>query len=149
LFHCGHADAQTLQEAIPEILNRIEWRRPKLSVMLMVLLWRSAITAMFIGTVPIAATLIPMVRDVIPSVAAGVAVGVRIVSNALWWSLAFGVCLGSDGTILGGAANILVVDIARKDGLEISFGRFMMYGVPYMVKTLVIASVYVVSRYML
>lgn len=115
----------------------------------MVLLWLSAIAAMFVGAVPITATLIPMVQDMIPGVAANAAVGDQIVSYALWWSLALGVCLGSNGTILGGAANIIVVDIARKNGLEISFGRFMLYGVPYMVITLVIASVYVIWRYML
>jgi len=113
----------------------------------MVLLWLSAGAAMLVGAVPITATLIPMVQDMIPSVAEDAAVSQHVVSYALWWSLALGVCLGSNGTILGGAANIVVVDIARKNGLEISFGRFMWYGVPYMLVTLIIASVYVAVRY--
>jgi Na+/H+ antiporter NhaD/arsenite permease-like protein len=113
----------------------------------MVLLWLSAIAAMFVGAVPITATLIPMVQGMIPGIAENGSVSLQLVSYALWWSLALGVCLGSNGTILGGAANIVVVDIARKNGLEISFGRFMLFGIPYMIVTLVIASVYIMFRY--
>ncbi|GMV94102.1 MAG: membrane protein [Candidatus Hydrogenedentota bacterium] len=113
----------------------------------MVLLWLSAFAAMFVGAVPITATLIPMVQSMIPGVAAGADASIQTVSYALWWSLALGVCLGSNGTILGGAANIVVIDIARRNGLEISFARFMRYGVPYTFVTLLIASVYVAIRY--
>lgn len=113
----------------------------------MVLLWLSALAAMFVGAVPVTATLIPMVQDMIPSVTAGSDLSYHIVTYALWWSLALGVCLGSNGSILGGAANIVVIDIARRNGLEISFGRYMRFGVPYMTITLLIASVYVAVRY--
>ncbi len=115
----------------------------------LVLLWLSALATMLVGAVPITATLIPMVHDMIPQIAETADVRHQLVTYALWWSLALGVCLGSNGTILGGAANIVVVDIARKNGLDISFGRYMLYGVPYTIVTLVIGSAYVVVRYVI
>ena len=51
----------------------------------------------------------------------------------IWWSLALGACLGGNGTAIGASANVIVVGMAEKLGRPISFGKFMLYGMPLMV----------------
>lgn len=65
----------------------------------------------------------------------------------VWWSLALGACLGGNGTIVGASANVIVVGMAERAGKRISFVRFMAYGMPVMVLTLLIATLYVWLRY--
>jgi Na+/H+ antiporter NhaD/arsenite permease-like protein len=65
----------------------------------------------------------------------------------LWWSLALGACLGGNGTAIGASANVIVVGMSEKAGKRISFGKFMLYGMPVMIMTVLIAMVYVWLRY--
>jgi Na+/H+ antiporter NhaD/arsenite permease-like protein len=65
----------------------------------------------------------------------------------LWWSLALGACLGGNGTAIGASANVIVVGMSEKAGRKISFGEFMLYGMPIMVLTVAMATVYVALRY--
>ncbi len=50
--------------------------------------------------------------------------------DPLWWALSIGACLGGNMTIIGAAANIVVREIAEKDGIHISFMDFIKYGTP-------------------
>lgn len=113
----------------------------------LVLLWFGAIAAALIGAVPLVTTLIPVVHNIVPVIAEHSAVDAELVGMALWWSLALGACLGGNGTMFGTAANLVVVQIARNNGREISFGRFMAYGLPVMLMTLAICTVYIFFRY--
>ncbi|NLI28955.1 MAG: hypothetical protein GX423_02635, partial [Nitrospiraceae bacterium] len=65
----------------------------------------------------------------------------------VWWSLALGACLGGNGTPIGASANVIVVGIAEQAGRPISFFRFMLFGMPVMVMTITVATVYVWLRY--
>ena len=69
------------------------------------------------------------------------------VLEPVWWSLALGACLGGNGTSIGASANVIVVGMAEKAGKPISFMKFMAYGVPVMLMTLVISTVYLYLRY--
>jgi Na+/H+ antiporter NhaD/arsenite permease-like protein len=59
----------------------------------------------------------------------------------LWWALALGACLGGNATVIGAAANVVVVDTARA-GHIIPFARFSLYGIPVTVGALVVSTVY-------
>src|SRR3990170_4222036 len=65
----------------------------------------------------------------------------------MWWSLALGACLGGNGTAIGASANVIVVGMSEKAGKRISFGKFMLYGMPIMILTVIISTVYVWLRY--
>lgn len=65
----------------------------------------------------------------------------------LWWSLALGACLGGNGTIFGAAANVVIIQIARRNGYKITFKDFLRYSVPVTVLTLLLSSVYIYFRY--
>jgi Na+/H+ antiporter NhaD/arsenite permease-like protein len=66
----------------------------------------------------------------------------------LWWSLALGACLGGNLTIVGAAANVIVVSMAEKSGHPISFRHFFRYGAVTTVMSLAIATGYVWLRYL-
>jgi Na+/H+ antiporter NhaD/arsenite permease-like protein len=65
----------------------------------------------------------------------------------LWWSLALGACLGGNGTAIGASANVIVVGLSEKMGRPISFLKFMLYGMPFMIETVIVSTVYVWLRY--
>ena len=50
-------------------------------------------------------------------------------------------------TPIGASANVVVLGIAKKAGHHVSFVRFMAFGVPITVMTLVISTIYVFLRY--
>jgi len=61
------------------------------------------------------------------------------VMDPLWWALSLGACLGGNLTIIGASANIVTADIAERNGYKIDFFRFMKYGTPVAVITVVVA----------
>lgn len=122
----------------------------------MVLLWFSGIASSVIDNIPYVATMIPLVQNMANDVflaGAGDAGALPLstmhhpVLLPVWWSLALGACLGGNGTPIGASANVVVLGLAAKAGHPISFLRFMRYGVPVTLMTLVIATLYVWLRY--
>jgi Na+/H+ antiporter NhaD/arsenite permease-like protein len=103
------------------------------------LLWFSAIASAIVDNIPYTATAIPLVEEL---VAGG------LPAEPLWWSLALGACLGGNLTVVGASANIVVANIAARDGQHLSFGTFLRYGVPVVAASLIISSVYVWLRYL-
>lgn len=45
----------------------------------------------------------------------------------LVWTIAFGPCLGGNGTLYGTLANILCASIAEKHGYKLSFSTYFRY----------------------
>jgi Na+/H+ antiporter NhaD/arsenite permease-like protein len=103
-------------------------------------LWMSAFASAFIDNIPFVATMIPLIKEM----------GSLGLSNLdpLWWSLSLGACLGGNGLLIGASANLVVAGIAGKEGHPISFIAFMKIGLPVMLLSIVIASVYVWLRYL-
>ena len=103
------------------------------------LLWFSAGASAIIDNIPYTATAIPIVEQLI---AAG------LPSEALWWSLALGACLGGNLTIVGASANVVVANLAERGGHPIRFREFLRYGAVVTLGSMVIASCYVWWRYL-
>jgi Na+/H+ antiporter NhaD/arsenite permease-like protein len=68
--------------------------------------------------------------------------------ETLWWALALGACLGGNLTIVGASANIVVANLAARDGHPITFGMFLRYGSVVVVMSLAISTVYLLIRYL-
>ena len=92
-----------------------------------------------IDNIPYTATAIPIVERLIET---------GLPSEALWWSLALGACLGGNLTLVGAAANVVVANSASQAGHRIGFFEFMRYGAVVTVASLLIATVYVWVRYL-
>ncbi|MDQ0196458.1 ArsB/NhaD family transporter [Paenibacillus wynnii] len=107
----------------------------------MLILWLSAIASAFLDNIPFVATMIPLIQEM----------GTMGVSNLepLWWSLALGACLGGNGTLIGASANLIVAGLAGKEGYPITFMKYLKYGFPLMILSIVISSVYIYFRYLM
>lgn len=116
----------------------------------MVVMWFSAFASAFIDNIPYVATMNPLIVDMAKQLWPDLS-GTQLLHHVdlmpLWWSLALGACLGGNGTAIGASANVIVVGMSEKAGKRISFGKFMLYGMPIMVLTVIISTIYVWLRY--
>jgi Na+/H+ antiporter NhaD/arsenite permease-like protein len=102
-------------------------------------LWFSAIASAIVDNIPYTATAIPIIQRL---GAGGMAV------EPLWWALALGACLGGNLTIVGASANVVVANLAERDGHPIRFGEFLRYGAAVVAASLVISTGYLWLRYL-
>jgi Na+/H+ antiporter NhaD/arsenite permease-like protein len=115
--------------------------------MTLLLLWFSAIMAGLMDNIPFVATMNAMIldlpRQLLPSGTGGLAGAIHHPSiMPLWWALSLGACLGANFTIIGSATNIVTAGLAARDGHPISFKRFLKYGVPITLVSIVISMIY-------
>ena len=108
----------------------------------MLILWLSAIASAFVDNIPFVATMIPLIQDM------GRLGGITDL-NLLWWSLSLGACLGGNGTIIGASANVVVVGMAEKRGVRITFIEFLKLAFPLMLMSIVISTGYLLLWYFL
>ncbi len=69
-------------------------------------------------------------------------------TQAFWWALSLGSCLGGNATILASATNVVAVGAATKAGCKISFVDFLKFGLIVTIQSLVLASAYIWLRYL-
>jgi len=106
---------------------------------LVIVLWVSAIASAFIDNIPYTITMIPVVLQISDSL--GIDLGPLI------WALAFGACLGGNGTLIGASANVVTAGMSEEAGYPISFNEFFKAGFPVMLMTVTIITGYVVMVY--
>ncbi|MFC1672521.1 SLC13 family permease [Pseudomonadota bacterium] len=104
-------------------------------------LWLAAIVSAAVDNIPFVATMIPMVESMEG------ALGGADALEPVWWSLALGACLGGNGSLVGAAANVMVSGLSERAGHPISFVRFLKYGLPLMLMSVVVANIYLYLRY--
>jgi Na+/H+ antiporter NhaD/arsenite permease-like protein len=118
----------------------------------MIVMWFSAIASAVVDNIPYVATMNPLIVDMARQLWPNLS-GVQLLQHPdlmpLWWSLALGACLGGNATVVGASANVIIVGLSEKAGRRISFWKFMAYGVPVTLMTIVISSLYVWIRYYL
>lgn len=116
----------------------------------MVVMWFSAFASAIVDNIPYVATMNPLIVDMASQLWPDLS-GRELLHHVdlmpLWWSLALGACLGGNGSAIGASANVIVVGMSEKAGKKISFMKFMAYGMPIMVLTVAISTVYVWLRY--
>ncbi|MEC4684207.1 MAG: ArsB/NhaD family transporter [Nitrospirota bacterium] len=116
----------------------------------MLIMWFSAFASAFVDNIPYVATMNPLIIDMANQIWPHLQ-GLKLLHNPelmpVWWSLALGACLGGNGTAIGASANVIVVGLAERAGKKISFIRFMAYGMPVMIITVFISTIYVWLRY--
>lgn len=115
------------------------------TVLVVLLLWLTAIVSAFLSAVPTVTVLIPLVQVVVNHMSDA---GMADVAPAFWWALAAGACLGGNATVVGAASNIAVVGLSHKEREPLNFRTFASAGVPVTAICLVLTSVYIVWRYL-
>ncbi len=126
-------------EYVGEELVKLTEGRFKLASLL--LMWISAMFASILGNVATATTFSQIVHFLEPHFS-----GMN--TQALWWALSFGACLGGNLTILGAATNVVAVSVGDKAGLKIGFLKFMKFSGIIVLESLILASIYMWIRYL-
>lgn len=116
----------------------------------MFVMWLSAFASAIVDNIPYVATMNPLIVDLAHSTWPGLS-GTELLHQPelmpVWWSLALGACLGGNATIVGASANVIAVGMAEKSGYPVTFKRFMLYGLPLMLQSMVIATGYILLRF--
>ncbi len=60
----------------------------------------------------------------------------------VWWALSIGACFGGNSTLLGTAANVAVAGIAERSNYPMTFVRFLKYGLPITLMSIILGGVY-------
>ncbi len=105
-------------------------------------LWVSAVASALVDNIPFVATMIPLIKNMAPSLGG---------SHALlpvWWSLSLGACLGGSGSLVGSSSNLIIASFAERTGHPIRFMPFMLMAFPLMLLSIFIAMIYVYLRYL-
>ncbi len=102
-------------------------------ILMIVILWVSAICSAVLDNIPFVATLIPLILTM---EAEGIDVW------PLWWAVSIGACFGGNGTIIGASANVVLTGIAGRRGYPITFIQFLKIGAPMMLLSIVLGTGY-------
>ena len=65
----------------------------------------------------------------------------------IWWAISLGACLGGNGTLIGASANVVLSGISAKHGYPITFVQFLKVGIPIMLISVALTSVYLLLRF--
>ncbi len=111
----------------------------RLAAAILIVLWVSAIASAFIDNIPYTATMIPIILQISENLS--------IELGPLIWALAFGACLGGNGTLIGASANVVTAGMSEEAGYPISFNEFFKAGFPVMLISTAIVSLYMMLVY--
>jgi len=114
-----------------------------IAITTMAILWVSAISSALTGSIPVTATMIPLVKEIGIQMGGG-----RDTLLPIWWALSLGACFGGSGTIIASAANVVVAGIAGKAGHHFRFIEFMKLAFPMMLLSIVLSTIYLYLRYL-
>ena len=107
-------------------------------VTMLVLLWASALLSSILDNIPFVATLIPLILAMQAD---------GIDGTSFWWAISLGACLGGNGTMIGASANVVLSDISTKHGYPITFKSYLKVGMPFMLLSIVISTVFLVVKF--
>ncbi|BBX59810.1 Arsenical pump membrane protein [Mycobacterium shottsii] len=107
----------------------------------MVILAASLVISGIVNNVPYAATMTPIVAELVPVLVD------KGNPDVLWWALALGTDFGGNLTAIGASANVIVLGIAKRADNPISFWEFTRKGIVVTTMSLVLAAIYLWVRY--
>lgn len=109
----------------------------------LLILGPSALLSSIVNQIPYTAAMIPVVDEMSREIGAPTGN-----ANPLWWALVLGTGLGANLTIVGAAANVFVVNMAKRAGYKISFLAYLKYGAIVTVFSVAVAALYLWLRYL-
>lgn len=124
-------------EVLADFISRISGGNAMLVII--IIMWGSAIASAFIDNIPFAATMIPVIRML--SEVQGIDLTV------LAWSLSMGTDIGGNATPIGASANVVGTSIAARSGHPIGWGKYCKYMAPATIIVLAISTLVIWIRY--
>eukprot|EP01113_Clastostelium_recurvatum_P015600 TRINITY_DN1872_c0_g1_i3.p1 TRINITY_DN1872_c0_g1~~TRINITY_DN1872_c0_g1_i3.p1 ORF type:complete len:776 (-),score=206.89 TRINITY_DN1872_c0_g1_i3:50-2377(-) len=121
---------------IAEIIAGVS-EESRLPVACVLLVWFSSIASAIIDSIPYTTAMMPIVVRLSQDPT------LNLPLRAMALSLALGTGLGSNGTLLGATANLVMAGLAEQYGFPIGFVKFCKVGLPVMFLTSIVGSIYV------
>ena len=116
-------------------------------VLVIVLIWVSAIASAIVDNIPFCAAMLPVILE-IGELSKDPITGVAEVDIIpLYWALAIGCGFGGNATPIGSSANVMTIAISERGGHKISTKEWLSVGVPVMIITCTIGSIVVALFY--
>jgi Na+/H+ antiporter NhaD/arsenite permease-like protein len=109
-----------------------------LAITALIVMWGSGFASGIVDNIPFTATMVPVIEELAHARGYDAAT-----VEPLWWSLSLGACLGGNFTLIGASANLVVAGLIGREGMKLSFWRFLLWGVPLTLVALAISSAYV------
>lgn len=110
----------------------------RLTVAIIIILWISALTSAFVDSIPVTAMMVKIVVALSEKSSLGLPL------QPLVWALAFGPCLGGNGTLVGASANVICAGIAEQHGYRFSFMDYFKLGFPIMLVSVIVTTGYLI-----
>ncbi|KAJ6636603.1 P protein, partial [Pseudolycoriella hygida] len=115
----------------------------RLAVAILIILWVSAFASAFVDNIP----LTTMMLKIVISIAQNRELGLPF--QPLIWALAFGACLGGNGTLIGASANLVCAGLAQQHGYKFTFMDFFKVGFPIMLGHTIVSTAYLMIAHVL
>lgn len=119
----------------------INLTKENLTLTTLAILWVSGISTSVINNISYTISMVPVIQNI------GEATSFNL--NPLWWALSLGACLGGNGTFIAAAANLVGVNVLKRQGIIITFKDFFRIGFPIMLISMLLSSIYLYFRYLL
>ena len=133
----GGLEQTGILEIVAAFIGKISGGNAKL--MIVIIIWVSALCSAFVDNIPFAATMIPIIKTL--SVTENTSLAV------LAWALSMGTDIGGNATPIGASANVVGTSVAAKSGYPISWGRYCVKLVPATILVLLISTICIFVRY--
>lgn len=133
----GGLEETGVLEVVADFIGRIS--NGNVKVMVVIVIWVSAIASAVVDNIPFAATMIPVIKSL--SLTAG------IDTSILAWALAMGTDIGGSATPIGASANVVGTSVAAKEGYPISWGKYCKTAIPATIMVLLFSTICILLRY--
>lgn len=108
-------------------------------LVIVIILWVSAIASAFVDNIPFSATMIPIIQTL--SATQGIPI------HTLAWTLSIGTDIGGSATPIGASANVVGTAVAIKNGYPVGWGKYCKACVPATIIVLLLSTAIILLRY--
>jgi Na+/H+ antiporter NhaD/arsenite permease-like protein len=111
-----------------------------LTLAMLAIIWIGAILSMVIANIPFTAAMLPVIGFLTANIPGAE-------NKALFFCLSVGSAMGGNGSLIGASANMVTAGIAEGAGYPISYSYFMKKGIPALIITVGLASLWLLFRF--
>ncbi|KAG7208414.1 hypothetical protein KM043_014646 [Ampulex compressa] len=115
----------------------------RLAVAILLLLWVSALASAFVDNVPLSTMMVRIATNLAQNHELGLPL------QPLVWALAFGACMGGNGTLIGATANVVCVGVAEQHGYRFTFMQFFKVGFPVLLTSSMTITMYLMIAHVI
>lgn len=133
----GGLEETEILVAIANLIGRIS--QGNLILMVVIVIWVSAVASAFVDNIPFAATMVPVIQSLAATQ------GVPL--DTLAYTLAMGTDIGGSATPIGASANVVGTSVAAQNGHIIGWGRYCRASAPAAIIVVAVSMLIIFVRY--